>query len=345
MNTRDLASAKPAIPLRQARVLHPEKMSRVMMHSARVLYAQRRYGYLSVGEVQYRFHPVWPLPTVTSPLVLHLTIGRRSAWMALEGHIAEQLLDAHHPHIFSEDLPAALRAVAIERMAAPILRYFEENLGQRISVRRVSHQLPSQALRMANLLVGLHIDVAKGGQGKLVLCWPDSLLSELTRALPNTGVQAWSAPESMEFSARLVLGSTVLSLEAWQSLRVGDAVMLERHAGRRERLGVAVGSLAYTATLRDGALTIEHEGYDMGDKDAANADALSDALPVQLHFELGRVNVTLQQLQQMLPGYTIPLGRDLSAPVDLIANGKKVGRGKLMDVDGEVAVRVVQLGQ
>ena len=43
-------------------------------------------------------------------------------------------------------------------------------------------------------------------------------------------------------------------------------------------------------------------------------------------------------------GQIIGLGRPLAGPFELRAAGRAVGRGELVDVDGELAVRIVSLG-
>ena len=48
-------------------------------------------------------------------------------------------------------------------------------------------------------------------------------------------------------------------------------------------------------------------------------------------------------VQGLAPGAVIPLGRDPGEAVDIVANGRRVGRGEIVRIEGELGVRVVRL--
>ena len=50
-----------------------------------------------------------------------------------------------------------------------------------------------------------------------------------------------------------------------------------------------------------------------------------------------------RRLLELSPGQVLPLGRRTGDRVELRAGGKVIGDGELIDVDGELAVRVVRL--
>jgi flagellar motor switch protein FliM len=77
--------------------------------------------------------------------------------------------------------------------------------------------------------------------------------------------------------------------------------------------------------------------------DEAATDQLLRELPVEVVCELGRVTMTGRELLEMGPGAVIPVGRPLAGPVDLTVGGRVVARGELVDVEGEVGVRIIQL--
>ena len=54
--------------------------------------------------------------------------------------------------------------------------------------------------------------------------------------------------------------------------------------------------------------------------------------------------LSLRQVFELAVGQIVPLGRPLAGPFELRAAGRVVGRGELVDVDGELAVRIVSLG-
>ena len=74
------------------------------------------------------------------------------------------------------------------------------------------------------------------------------------------------------------------------------------------------------------------------------AMSLPDDAHVELTVGLGTTRMSLRQLVELSVGQVVQLGRPLGGPFDLRAAGKLVGKGELVDVDGELAVRIVSLG-
>ncbi len=68
-----------------------------------------------------------------------------------------------------------------------------------------------------------------------------------------------------------------------------------------------------------------------------------DDLPVRLVFEAGRVEFSLGELQRLAPGALVPLGRPVDEPIDIMANGRRLGRGTLVQIGDGLGVRIVSL--
>ena len=86
------------------------------------------------------------------------------------------------------------------------------------------------------------------------------------------------------------------------------------------RLGQAEGRSA------DSGMAAPSEGVDTGE------------LEVTLTFELERRLMTVRDVETLAPGYTFAFGGDALAPVTLYANGKSVGKGRLVDLNGTLSV-------
>jgi type III secretion system YscQ/HrcQ family protein len=64
-------------------------------------------------------------------------------------------------------------------------------------------------------------------------------------------------------------------------------------------------------------------------------------LPLRLHVILGEKEFTLAEIQSLAPGTIVELEAAKSDPVRLMVNGKILGEGELVDVEGKLAVKVL----
>lgn len=70
-----------------------------------------------------------------------------------------------------------------------------------------------------------------------------------------------------------------------------------------------------------------------------------DEIPVRLSFELGRLELPLSEVAILGPGHVFELARDENQPVDILANGRLIGRGRIVTVAGTIGVQIVHLGR
>lgn len=68
----------------------------------------------------------------------------------------------------------------------------------------------------------------------------------------------------------------------------------------------------------------------------------TDQLEVRLSFELDRRTVTLGELKTLEPGYVFRMNATADAPVTVLANGRPIARGRLVDVGGVTGVQLTQ---
>ena len=81
----------------------------------------------------------------------------------------------------------------------------------------------------------------------------------------------------------------------------------------------------------------------MANPPAGPDEALLADLPIELTCRLGSVSMTARELVELGPGAVVSLGRPLGAGVELVSAGQVVARGELVDVDGELGVRIVDV--
>ncbi|HEX8474441.1 MAG TPA: FliM/FliN family flagellar motor switch protein [Pyrinomonadaceae bacterium] len=81
---------------------------------------------------------------------------------------------------------------------------------------------------------------------------------------------------------------------------------------------------------------LENEGDD------ASALAL-DELLLTVHVELAARRVSLDELSRMRVGQILELGCRATDPVDLISEGRRIARGELIDIEGQLGVRITHV--
>ncbi len=87
----------------------------------------------------------------------------------------------------------------------------------------------------------------------------------------------------------------------------------------------------------------ELEGAALDDVSKPDGSDLLGDVPLQIAVELARVPVTAQQVVGLRTGQVIELNRGPGEPVELSVNGKVVARGELVEVEGQLGVRIITL--
>jgi flagellar motor switch protein FliN/FliY len=68
-----------------------------------------------------------------------------------------------------------------------------------------------------------------------------------------------------------------------------------------------------------------------------------EELPIQLTVEVGRLRMTAKELMNLAPGNLLEVNVAPEQGVDLVINGKKVGRGELIRIGETLGVRILSL--
>ena len=72
------------------------------------------------------------------------------------------------------------------------------------------------------------------------------------------------------------------------------------------------------------------------------AEMLND-IPLQIAVEIGRVPITADEVVALKVGHVFDLNRVAGEPLDLSVNGRIVARGELVEIDGNLGVRILTL--
>ncbi len=206
-------------------------------------------------------------------------------------------------------------------------------------------------------------EVELGADRGAVRAWvPDAALRSAADDVVPSADRVARLPLSMVVEG----GRGNLGAEELAELRPGDVVVLDESwlaAGGggpsgEARLRVAGSArTAWQCRIEDDGITVVRvdvghdapsgRGRRMKETDETSADRavqMAGDAPVEVTIELARFTMPLEELAALRPGEVVVTGRPIGETVVLRAGGRAVAEGELVDVDGEVGVRLLALG-
>lgn len=146
------------------------------------------------------------------------------------------------------------------------------------------------------------------------------------RAPPPRPLHDW------RFELPVLVGRCTLPRASVATLAVRDVITVERHLalvleGGEIGLDAAPGAV-------EARVATEYVARDM---------ALVDEAHLEVTVQLGTARLSLRQLGELAVGQLVALGRPLAGPYEVRAAGRVVGQGELVDIDGELGVRIVSI--
>lgn len=296
--------------------------------------------------------------------------------------IIEKSLGGEPPALVERRELSQIELAVLEFFALNCLRQINEFAGESVfrlrSVRQDTCSTESKRCLLHNVRLRL-----SGGSGISQLLSPFDFLEGLNnknfvRNLNRNGKAQIAAFSRITPGVQLhaVLGKTTIDANDLAVLERGDVVIVERQTVRffnsalsgRAHLRVAdeaepslYGELTGGESLHFVVREInqrtknyepkrlkmpEEQGENQTDNLLPETDEGGLALEkvaVTLTVELASRRLTLDELAQIRAGQTIELGSHASDPVELVADGKTVAIGELVDVEGTLGVRLTRV--
>jgi flagellar motor switch protein FliN len=190
-----------------------------------------------------------------------------------------------------------------------------------------------------------------GASGVFRLFVPIDLMKSIQQWVP--GNIPTCLPASVRWRFPLSLGQVELTPEELRSLEASDVVLFNEVAellfpatskrgwkGLLERAGV---SRFRVDQYFERSARMESKGESESKVFVGAADGRPDfsQLPVLLHVLLGEKELNLAEANALIPGSIIELETREGEPVDLAVNGKRIGKGELVNVDGKLGVKIL----
>lgn len=288
----------------------------------------------------------------TLAVLLEDAAGSRAA-LLMDPAIALLIVERIVGGDLDEPVDAPLSDLEHGLLAHAVSRWLREG-GSRYGVAAVltSGAALAEALGPRALLrwpLALRLGAARGNAA---LVMPeDAPAEDLPAAVPT-----WAAAAPIELA--ITAGRAELDARTVASLEPGDVVVPDG-CGLRLEAGSLVGPVrlesgraAWRCTLAPGALEMIH-GELCAPSSAAEGTVKSEdgallermgGTNVTLAVELARLTLPLGQLAALAPGEVLHLQTPIGEPVVLRAGDQVIAEGELVDIEGELGVRITRLG-
>ncbi|MCR9846977.1 MULTISPECIES: type III secretion system cytoplasmic ring protein SctQ [Vibrio diabolicus subgroup] len=233
-----------------------------------------------------------------------------------------------------ESLPNSLQLALLSSQIEPHSEAFKALFGQ-LPILSQLQPLESSQVQEHTLMLTLNKP-----NGSLCL-WVSEGANVLLDALPNSdSLQA----RHLALPVWLSLGKTHLMLSEFNSLELGDVIFFDDcYIAQQQAIFQVSNQNLWRCQLDDQILHIIEKETNMNDVNTSEMLTDHQQLPVELTFDIGHQTITLEQLNQLQPGYVFELNQPVSKPVTLRANGKIVGECELVNVNEHLGVRVLEL--
>lgn len=173
-------------------------------------------------------------------------------------------------------------------------------------------------------------------------------------AISNSLIEVESASIGCDVSdlildGKLSVGSTRLNYAAVKNIDIGDVIIIDTHNVSENIIMLNVSGHYFWIKREDSkkfSIQKKVEEVRMQDyEDSKSGLDLAENVEFDLDFICGRKKIKVSDLQVLNQGYIFEIDRDVSSLVVIEANGKKIGEGRLVEVDNKIGVQVVNVLQ
>lgn len=167
---------------------------------------------------------------------------------------------------------------------------------------------------------------------------------EMLKRLPQHPVRDGSFPDSdVAFTGEVCLGGWRLPVGQTNGLAEGDVVLLPGRAAPFLRVGKKLRfacTREKTRLLAEGStMTTTEELPERNEPDTVSIDEAE----LDLVARVGTISVSLSRLRQLGEGQVVEFDTGVDSPVTLLAGGRPIARGELVDVGGRIGVCIVEM--
>jgi len=255
--------------------------------------------------------------------------------------LVADLVGGFAPDVSLDPLPGALRGLMLEASLQDGVEFLEEAAGRTVALNTIGDA--GDAVAAAGHPIGV-------GWGEDWVVWLDCSARLWDEVVSGWPAAAWDL-DGMTVPATAQVGRLALSKRVLASLRPGDVLLgqdgIDTQSGRlvlAGGFGADMVKVAENWLLTEAPATMQHYPSNDTEEDAADGGEADLAdIPVRLAFDIGHLDLPLSRLREMDAGTILDLQRGTAEFVGITANGRRIGRGELVDIEGTLGVRITRI--
>jgi type III secretion protein Q len=287
---------------------------------------------------------------------LDFTVDGVAGEAVLSGSVIDAITCAVDPRQSLVRLKPEHAAVLVEFALRDELTALERNLGCRLAITAVCPERQAPAGADPSFLTFV-LSVEELGRSWCELRLACSDAAKFVKLLDQCAARLEPAAD-LPVTVCVRIAAATLSVGEISRLSPGDVVLVEQCCRKPHSAVVviaehlvapveltAAGGELLTAPMRGRGSAWEWSMENVSGKPSRDGEqnGVLDDLPVKLVFELGRVDLSLREIRQLAPGAVVALARPVEESVDVVANGRRIGRGNLIQIGDSLGVRLARL--
>lgn len=320
--------------------------------------------------------PREPLRAETGAGVLSVTAGPRflltswdGSWARIDFAIADRIGQAHvpldiilkvtgdaFPDLPFDSIDPRLRAIVLEHVLANAVGGLETHFQAPLRLADVQCPVPLAPDFQSVMRVAL----GDGQPFPMTVSASPIDMGAILRSLEGLA-RVRRRPAGLMTTVSLRAGHAQLSLDELAALEVGAGIILDGTYLTFQKIAAVTGErFVQTCTWQslkpvlDGPLLRKPDvvsvpfttGAVMSDENAGDGSApfgTVNDIPVHLVFELGRMTISVDEVETLAQGHVFDLGKPLSQAVDILSGGRRIGTGELVRIADSIGVRITRI--
>lgn len=254
------------------------------------------------------------------------------------------------PGVFPEEsssLPETVLLVALDTLLEQALDTLSKTLGVAIAITNIRRK-PKYKKNMPETLFFSVVDSATSIRTICALrftsgVFPETFASKLVPIMRQASTQI---PGSYEIPVpcKLQIGYTVLTYRMLHSVEVRDIVFLDEYYPRTGNVIIRTREdELFRATWYNGSITVNEEVANDENQEEFMRSGSGADMPVKITMDLGNVLIPMGEMKRLTSGYVFTTEQSTASPVTLRIHGKRFAVGELLDVEGRIGVRIVDI--